>query len=457
MSENLLRNCRQKSHYNRAKSKRIYLSYELNIKKLWEMYNESASINLKVSETMFRRVFEKDFNIGFSSPSCDICSTCELLKNKQKVEKRPEELESLKIQLRIHKIRAKRFFELAKEKPENSVTFCFDLQQIQCLPKTPIQESFYLRQIGFYNFCVTDMETKNPHFFTWTEDQARKGSSEVASALLTFLISADLSGVEVVRLFADGCGGQNKNSHVVHMLIFWLHNHAPANVMKIVLTFPVRGHSFLPADRVFGRVEKDLRKKPFILNPKTYREVYAKHGKVLNLGEDWHLYDIKMLENYYKKVEQIRDAKRIIIDRISTIQVAQNSTGRGRGQRRGTRRERIQTPATRRINYGVKVIHFYNSEEKDETVVSLQKPSQNHPTLLRRAPTVNDIKQQKKKDVEQILQKQFGDTWSDNVELEWFKTILSSSAANRGVNSDDNVDDEHEECDCCEVDIREIV
>ncbi|CAG5019320.1 unnamed protein product [Parnassius apollo] len=105
----------KESHYNRKKSRRAYLSYELNIRKLWGLYNTGVDDDLKVTETMFRRVFENDFNIGFSSPSCDVCSTCEVLKNKQKIEKDPQELQSLRVQIRVHKIRAKRFFEQTQQ------------------------------------------------------------------------------------------------------------------------------------------------------------------------------------------------------------------------------------------------------------------------------------------------------------------------------------------------------
>lgn len=42
----------------------------------------------------------------------------------------------------------------------------------------------------------------------------------------------------------------------------------------IQITFPVRGHSFLPADRVFGQVEKLLRKQPTIIHKTDYIDVY---------------------------------------------------------------------------------------------------------------------------------------------------------------------------------------
>lgn len=73
------------SHYNRKKSKRIYLPSDYSIRKLRAIYNESTiSPNLKVSLTMFRRVHSGEFNIGFSSPASDICGYCAMLDNKLK-------------------------------------------------------------------------------------------------------------------------------------------------------------------------------------------------------------------------------------------------------------------------------------------------------------------------------------------------------------------------------------
>ncbi|GBP29811.1 UBX domain-containing protein 4 [Eumeta japonica] len=230
--------------------------------------------------------------------------------------------------------------------------------------------------------CSRNMPTKEPNFFIWTEDQAKKGSTEIAAALLTYLNSADLSGVEVLRLFADGCGGQNKNSHVVHMLIFWLKNHAPANVAKIVLTFLCEATAFC-----------------------------RQTGKVHNLAEHWNLYDFKQLETYYKKVENIRDAKRIIIERRSNLTESQNPndstnsirshTTPSRRPRRGRGRGRGRTQGFRGTNEGLDELN----------TVSLLKPSQNHPSLLRRVATGNQVKEQKKKDVDKILIKQFGEQW----------------------------------------------
>lgn len=65
--------------------------------------------------------------------------------------------------------------------------FCFDLQQVQPLPRTPIQESFYSRQINYYNLCFVGMDSRNPSFYQWSEDQGGRGATEVGSALLHHL------------------------------------------------------------------------------------------------------------------------------------------------------------------------------------------------------------------------------------------------------------------------------
>lgn len=115
-----------------------------------------------------------------------------------------------------------------KEKPEQSVSYCFDLQQVQVLPKVPIQDAFYAQQLSFYCFCVTNVDIKNPVFYTWMEHQAKRGSAETSSALRDFLNKAEFGpDIRQLRLFVDGCAGQNKNSHVMHMLMLWMQRDAP--------------------------------------------------------------------------------------------------------------------------------------------------------------------------------------------------------------------------------------
>ena len=57
--------------------------------------------------------------------------------------------------------------------------------------------------------------------------------------------------------------------------------------------FPVRGHSFLPADRVFGRIEQDIRKQATILLPEEYISILSHQGSVHRYLQDWQSFDFK--------------------------------------------------------------------------------------------------------------------------------------------------------------------
>lgn len=46
---------------------------------------------------------------------------------------------------KIHSKRVKAPYDLIKIEQEGTLTFCFDLQQVQPLPRTPNQEAFYSR------------------------------------------------------------------------------------------------------------------------------------------------------------------------------------------------------------------------------------------------------------------------------------------------------------------------
>ena len=132
------------------------------------------------------------------------------------------------------------------------------------------------------------------HLYVWQEHQHRKDSSMTASALhhcFTDCLRGRLHNATQLRLFSDSCYGQNKNMNVLSMLLalrkaYFLH-------LTINFTFPIRGHSFLPADRMFGRIEQELRRKDTILLPSDYHAVLRSHGTLLIYGDVWKAQDFK--------------------------------------------------------------------------------------------------------------------------------------------------------------------
>nr|CAH7748064.1 unnamed protein product [Callosobruchus chinensis] len=145
------------SHYGRNKSRRIYVSSEYNISVLWQLYNKNSPDSLKVNYKYFSRVFNKYFNIGFG------------------ISKSSSEKQKLSTELKVHKFRASQFYKLMKAEEPNTISYCFDLQQVQVLPKIPIQEAFYAQQLSLYFFCITKVNCQKPIFYTWMEHQAGRG------------------------------------------------------------------------------------------------------------------------------------------------------------------------------------------------------------------------------------------------------------------------------------------
>lgn len=251
-------------HYCRNKIvRRQYLPSELNINKMYRMFT-AESPELNVTKSFFRNIFNSCFNIGFKTPATDMCSTCIMLTERMKFETDPKNKQNLMVKRLVHKRRAKAFFSLLQEQAEELITMSFDCQKNMVLPKVADQAAYYSRQIYFFNFGIvvgsskSALSKENVFLYTWTENEFPKGSSQIASAVYHRLCNLDLTGKTTIRLVADGCGGQNKNSIMVSMCSYWILKDAPPNVTSLELIFPIPGHSYLPPDRVFAKLEKEV-------------------------------------------------------------------------------------------------------------------------------------------------------------------------------------------------------
>lgn len=310
----------RESHYGRNKSVRSYLPAEIKtIRNLYSMYTESLSNeDIFASFSMFYVIFSKEFNIGFNNPRVDSCTTCENFANRIKSEQDPDSIKEIKQQLRIHKKRSKAFYKTIRNKVDDQETavIVFDLQQVQVLPKVPVQEAYYSRQLGLYNFGLCDMSNKKNYSYSWTENQSDRGSNEIASAVYHYLTeimpsNENFLSVQHVLLASDGCGGQNKNNIMLTMIQSWVSG-APINIKTVTCLFPVRGHSFLECDRLFGRIQQDVIAFYTILLPKEYHNIYKKHVQsVFVYNGDWSIYDWKTrFVRNYKPLASIEKAKR---------------------------------------------------------------------------------------------------------------------------------------------------
>ena len=127
---------------------------------------------------------------------------------------------------------------------ETSVTVCFDMMQNLSLPKTPIGQVYYSRQLSMYVFGVV---VHHIHLYVWQENKNRKDCNMVASAINDCLrhYLPMLHDAGSLRLFSDSCFGQNKNMNMLAILFALRKQCFPSLNIKYV--FLVRGHSYLPA------------------------------------------------------------------------------------------------------------------------------------------------------------------------------------------------------------------
>jgi len=423
----------KESHYGRNKSVRLYLPVGLkSVQNLVKLYNTSVEQKFKCSYSLFSRVFRRDFNLGFSSPASDTCTTCDNLRNKLRF-CQPTERVTLQMQLTVHKVRAKAFYDLLKNKKDNVYSIVYDLQQVHSLPRVTCQEAFYSRQLSLYNFGLCDqnlmsMKNSNCYYcYTWTEYEAARGANEIASAVNHYLktniesskLFTEDNNIDTVRLVSDGCGGQNKNNIVVGMVVNWLAN-APAKIKSVELLFPVRGHSFLPCDRLFGRIEKDLKKCNQILDPKEFHTVFSQHcERIFVFGDEWFCNDWKTAtSSVYKPLKNIQDAKRIIATRTVTGQS---------------------------VTIDVRCEASYKSDIA--APVNILKKGQKHGNLnLARCPSDKSINSAKLKDIHNLLRLVLGENWKSLPGVEVYLNLKASPYI-----KDDSLP--AKDCECADEDI----
>nr|CAH7750010.1 unnamed protein product [Callosobruchus chinensis] len=395
-------------HYCRGKTKRQYLPCNLSIAKLIKMYNDQVNDeSRRVKRSFFRSTFCTYYNICFGTPATDVCSRCVELAERIKREKCAEAKNKLIIEKRIHMLKSKAFFNKLREESPTMITFSFDCQKNLVNPKVQDQIAYYSRQLYTYNFTVvkgsshSKLNKENVTIYTWMEHEYRKGSNEIASAVFHTLSSCDLSAYSKIRLCADGCGGQNRNSTMIAMCMYFLKNIAPHNLKCIEIVFPIRGHSFLPSDRVFGTLERKLKKMPEITNPQTYIDLFKEHGAVYQLKacsvKDWK----SVAQDYLKGVQswhfKFSKIKRFFIEKQvneTTITV------------RGEENYTVDLGENRSVLKRGKKIGNAHIADIAEGVI---------------------INPKKLKDIKTLLTAHFGETWIEDNQLNFFKEFLENA------------------------------
>lgn len=155
------------SHYGRSSSQKMYLNSNMNLAKMYKLYKEECErIEITaVSEAIFRRIFNYDFNLSFKKRHTDTCSTCDstniYLDNKDLPE---EEKKKLQAVLDNHYACRQRiaieFKNNCTTATDETVVLTFDLQKVLDTPSLTTKIAYYKRQLATYNLCIFDEISK---------------------------------------------------------------------------------------------------------------------------------------------------------------------------------------------------------------------------------------------------------------------------------------------------------
>jgi hypothetical protein len=139
-----------------------------------------------------------------------------------------------------------------------------DFAQNIALPhvsETPSQW-YFLSLVSVNVFGIYSANSGDQTMHIYSERTGGKGSNEVVSLLKHSLYGAhgedeyDLyKGAVRLTVYADNCGGQNKNNFVLKFFLLLAHIGA---FSEINYKFFVRGHTKNACDRGFGRMKKKL-------------------------------------------------------------------------------------------------------------------------------------------------------------------------------------------------------
>ncbi|ETP32795.1 hypothetical protein F442_18586 [Phytophthora nicotianae P10297] len=150
--------------------------------------------------------------------------------------------------------------DLASVSEDHAVSV-MDFSQNLTLPSvasTPSQW-YFLSLVNVHVFGIYYANKGQQYNYVYEELVAGKGTDEVNSMLYHFIQRIVLTnGHRRLAIYADNCGGQNKNNFVVKMLLAL----AQTGELDVVeLRFFVRGHTKNAVDRGFGLMRKKIAKE----------------------------------------------------------------------------------------------------------------------------------------------------------------------------------------------------
>ncbi|KAL4703070.1 hypothetical protein ACJJTC_008656 [Scirpophaga incertulas] len=245
------------AHYSRKDTQRRYLDKNLNVRKMYLLYEEECLKNelVAASEITYRRIFSNEYNLSFFVPRKDQCLTC--TNYAQATAEKKKELEDAYLAHQERKKTCNKEKEKDKIRANSENSFSsvtFDLQAVLQIPTCDVGLLYYSRKLCVYNLTVYEAGLPNDAYcFPWSEVNGKKGSCEIGTILLYYLTNCVPENITEISLFSDTCGGQNRNQFIAALLLWAVQKIGHLKVIE--QKFLESGHSHMEADSMHSSIE----------------------------------------------------------------------------------------------------------------------------------------------------------------------------------------------------------
>jgi hypothetical protein len=260
------------SHYARERTDKLFLSPELNVRKMYELYvKQMNSVGEPSAKPwLYYSIFKKEFHyLSFASYKVDTCNTCDMYK--------VNPIRGLNAEYDAHKQEAEAMYQNKRidrdfaASSSDTAMICYDLQKCLPSPYLTCSQVFYKRVLWVYNLTIYEYNRKQGYCFMWPEHFARRGSNEIMSCLKKYIeiLQSERPNIKKLILYSDSCPGQNKNSIILGGLKVIMESTCLESIQHNYL---VPGHTHMECDHIHSLIDR-CKKKSRIFVPTDWYNV----------------------------------------------------------------------------------------------------------------------------------------------------------------------------------------
>lgn len=231
---------------------------------MYDLYLEDCNENNvanTVKLSMYRHIFNTNFNLTFHKPKKDVCERCSRYYLRKKENNLDEKEEEEMMQHMAEKTAMRT--EKDQDKKSGVPVLCFDLENVITCPRSYVGNHFYLPKLSMYNLTAHLSSTNTVYCAIWVETMQGRTGNCLASAFRKIVDKVlEDNHIEHLVTWSDSCVPQNRNSFISFCVLDILRQNP--DLQSITMKYSVPGHGAVQeVDSVHSQIERHMVLKEF--------------------------------------------------------------------------------------------------------------------------------------------------------------------------------------------------